>query len=199
MPSMDEKETLRRYLRVQRDALLSKLDGVSEYDVRRPHVSTGTNLLGIVKHVAYVQLGYLGDCFGRPAGIPTPWETHPDDPDADLWVPASESRNAVVALYRHSAEHADVTLETLDLDTRGEVPWWPEDRRHPTLHQVAVHLLVDVARHAGHADVLREQIDGAVGYVPGNPNLPDRDAASWEAHRIRVEAAAREAAGFPNE
>ena len=162
-------------------------------------VRTVTNLLGIVKHVAYVQLGYLGDCFGRPSGIPTPWDTNPDDPDADLWVPAAESRHAVIDLYLRSAEHADVTLEMLDLDTRGEVPWWPADRRHPTLHQIAVHLLVDVARHAGHADILREQIDGSVGYVPGNLNLPDRDAASWEAHRSRVEAAAREAAGMVHE
>ncbi len=194
---MDQKQTLQRYLRAQRDALLSKLDGASEYDVRRPHVPTGTNLLGIVKHVAYVQLGYLGDCFGRPSGIPTPWETSPDDPDADLWVPESESRKDIVDLYRRSAEHADATLEALDIDAVGEIPWWPEDRRNPTLHLVVVHLLVDVARHAGHADILREQIDGAVGYVPGNTNIPDRDAADWAAHFNRVEAAARKAGGLP--
>jgi len=193
---MDEKETLQMYLRVQRDALLAKLDGVGEYEARRPMVPTGTNLLGIVKHVAYVQLGYLGDCFGRPSGIPTPWETHPDDPDADLWVPAHESRDEILELYRHSAGHADATIEALDLDAIGQVPWWPEDRRHPTLHRVLVHLLVDVARHAGHADILRESIDGAVGYIPGNSNLPDRDDAGWAAHRNRVEAAAREAAGM---
>jgi hypothetical protein len=196
---MEEKETLQRYLRVQRDALLSKLDGVSEYDVRRPQVPTGTNLLGIVKHVAYVQLGYLGDCFGRPAGIPTPWETSPDDPDADLWVPAHESRDEIVGLYRRSSEHGDRTLQELDLDTPGEVPWWPEDRRNPTLHRVTVHLIVDIARHAGHADILREMIDGSAGYAPGNSNLPDRDAAGWAAHHDRVEAAAREAAGLPQE
>jgi len=95
--SVDEKEALQRYLCAQRDALLSKLDGVSEYDVRRQHVPTGTNLLGIVKRVAYVQLGYLGDVFGRPSGIPVlPWETSPNDPDADLWVPAGESREEIL-------------------------------------------------------------------------------------------------------
>jgi len=191
---MDEKETLQRYLRAQRDALLGKLDGVSEYDVRRPLVPTGTNLLGIAKHVAYVQLGYLGDCFGRPSGIPTPWDDGSDDPDADLWVPADESREEIIDLYRRSCDHADATVEATTLDTLGEVEWWPEDRRHPTLHRVMVHLLVDIARHAGHADILREQIDGAIGYAPGNPNLPDRDEASWAAHHDRVEAAAREAA-----
>ncbi len=194
---MSEKETLQRYLRVQRDALLSKVDGVGEYDARRPHVPTGTNLLGILKHVAYVQLGYLGDCFGRPAGIPTPWDEGSDDPDADLWVPADESRKEIMDLFRLSAAHADETLATLELDAVGEVPWWPEDRRHPTLHRVTVHLLVDIARHAGHADILRENIDGAVGYVPGNQNMPDRDPDSWAEHYARVEAAAREAAGLP--
>ncbi|MEA2010827.1 MAG: DUF664 domain-containing protein, partial [Actinomycetota bacterium] len=91
---------------------------------------------------------------------------------------------------------ADVTIEELELDTVGEVPWWSEERRYPTLHTVLVHLLVDVARHAGHADILRESIDGTIGYAPGNSNLPDRDAASWAAHHARVEAAARQAAGL---
>lgn len=194
--AMTEKETLHRYLRMQRDALASKLDGVSEYDARRPQVPTGTNLLGIVKHVAYVQLGYLGDCFGRPSGVATPWDEGSDDPDADLWAPAHESREETMGLYRRSADHADATLKALELDAVGEVPWWPEGRRHPTLHGVVVHLLVDVARHAGHADILRERIDGGIGYAPGNSNLPERDAASWAEHFARVEAAAREAAGM---
>lgn len=192
---MTEKEVLQRYLRVQRDALASKLDGVGEYDVRRPHVPTGTNLLGIVKHVAYVQLGYLGDCFGFPSGIPTPWDDDNDDPDADLWVLADEERAEIMDLYRRSAEHADATIAALDLDTPGEVPWWPEERRHPTLHTIIVHLIVDVSRHAGHADIIREMIDGEIGYAPGNANLPDRDPASWAAHHAKVEAAARKAAG----
>ena len=63
-----------------------------------------------------------------------------------------------------------------------------------TLHRVAVHLLVDIARHAGHADILREVIDGSIGYLPGNTNLPDRDEAGWAEHYNRVEAAARQAA-----
>ena len=194
---MNDKQVLHRYLRTQREALVGKLEGLSEYDARRPQVPTGTNLLGIVKHVAYVQLGYLGDCFGRPSGIPTPWDESGDDPDADLWVPERETRADILDLYRRSAEHADATVDALDLDAVGEVPWWPEERRHPALKTVMVHLLVDVARHAGQADILRENIDGAVGFAPGNPNLPDRDVQSWADHRARVEAAARRVAGMP--
>ncbi len=190
---------LRARLDGQRRALLAKLDGLSEYDARRPLVPTGTNLLGLVKHVACIQLGYLGDCFGRPSGIPMPWDASPDDPDADLWVPADEARADVLDLYARSAAHADATLAALPLDTVGEVPWWSQDRRHPTLLEVTVHLTVDVARHAGQADILREQLDGSIGYLPGNANLPDRDAAGWAAHRARVEAAARQVAGLAPE
>lgn len=194
---MDPAATLQTYLAGQREALLTKLDGLSDYDARRPLVGTGTNLLGLVKHVACIQLGYLGDCFDRPSGIPMPWDEAPDDPDADLWVPAGEPTAEVLDLFRRSCEHGDATLAALPLDTTGTVPWWPQERRHPTLHAVAVHLLVDVARHAGQADILRETLDGAIGYLPAAPNLPDRDAAGWAAHVSRVEAAARQVAGLP--
>ncbi len=194
---MDPKETLHRYLRAQREALASKFEGLSEYDVRRPLTPTGTNLLGVAKHVASIQLGYLGDCFGRPSGIPLPWYDDDADPDGDLWATADESRASVLDLYRRSAAHADATVAALGLDAVGEVEWWPPERRHPTLHTVLVHLLVDVARHAGHADILREGLDGAIGYLPGSSNLPDRDEAGWAAHRARVEGAARAAAGMP--
>jgi hypothetical protein len=60
------KADLLRYLQDGRDALLWKLDGLSEYDIRRPLTPTGTNLLGLVKHIASVELGYFGDTFGRP-------------------------------------------------------------------------------------------------------------------------------------
>ncbi|MDO8106936.1 DinB family protein [Isoptericola sp. b441] len=194
---METSTMLADRLAGQRRALLAKLDGLSEYDARRPLVPSGTSLLGLVKHVAYIQLGYLGDCFGRPPGIAGPWDLEPDDPDADLWVPAGESRADVLDVYARSATHADATLAALPLDTVGHVPWWSEDRRHPTLLEVTVHLTVDVARHAGQADILREQLDGAIGYLPDSPNLPERDAAGWAAHHARVEAAARQAAGVP--
>ena len=64
MADYNPKADLRRYLQDGRDALLWKLDGLSEYDIRRPLVPTGTNLLGLVKHVTWVELGYFGDTFG---------------------------------------------------------------------------------------------------------------------------------------
>src|SRR3712207_8793167 len=99
---MDEKSALLGYLRRCRAALLAKLDGLGEYDVRRPMTPTGTNLLGLVKHVAYVQLGYFGEVFGRPSGRPYPWDDG-GEPDADMWATAQERRDGIVELSRFSA------------------------------------------------------------------------------------------------
>ena len=74
MTEPDFKSDLRRYLQDGRDAMLWKLDGLSEYDIRRPLVPTGTNLLGLVKHLAGFELGYFGDTFGRPWDGPPPWD-----------------------------------------------------------------------------------------------------------------------------
>ncbi|TFV64824.1 DUF664 domain-containing protein [Geodermatophilus sp. DF01-2] len=127
--------------------LLAKLDGLDEYAVRRPMTPTGTNLLGLVKHVAYVQLGYFGEVFGRPSRRAYPWDDG-GEPDADMWATAEESRADVVELYRFSAAHADATIAALPLDAVGTVPWWREERRNPTLHTLLVHVCVEVARHA---------------------------------------------------
>lgn len=190
----DAKATLHRYLRRQREGLRGKLDGLDEYDARRPLTATGTNLLGLLKHVASTQLGYLGAVFDRPSPRdPLPWYADDAEPDADMWVPAHESRASVLDLWEHSAAHTDATIEALPLDAPGVVPWWSD--RPVTLHLVLVHVVAEIARHAGHADVLREQIDGSAGLVAGDPNVPTRTAQEWTAYRGRIEQAAREAAG----
>jgi uncharacterized damage-inducible protein DinB len=190
----DFKVDLHRYLQAAREALLWKLDGLSEYDVRRPLVPTGTNLLGLVKHVAGVEAGYLGDCFGRPSPETFPWFADDAEPNADLWATSEESREEVVALYRRVWAHSDATVDALDLDAVGEVPWWPQERRQVSLHRVLVHITTETHRHAGHADIVRELIDGAAGLRAEATNLPEGDAAWWAAYRERVERAARQAA-----
>ena len=186
---------LQRYLQQGRDGLLRSLDGVSEYDARRPLTPTGTNILGLVKHVASVELGYLGDTFGRPSGEALPWVEEGAEDNADMWATADESREEVVGLYRRAWTHADATIEALPLDTVGKVPWWPAERAGVTLHHAVVRVIGDTHRHAGHADIVRELIDGAVGMNKGNDSIPPGDAAWWEAHRSRVERAARDAGG----
>ncbi|MFE2279466.1 DinB family protein [Streptomyces sp. NPDC059454] len=187
------KSDLHRYLQEARDALLWKLEGLPEYDVRRPLTPTGTNLLGLVKHAAGVELGYLGDTFGRPSGEPLPWLADAAEANGDMWATAGESREDVTGLYRRAWAHADATLDALPLDTVGRVPWWPDGRDELTLHHAVVRVIADTHRHAGHADILRELLDGAVGENATGTSLPSGDPAWWEAYRDRLERVAREA------
>ena len=100
------------------EALLWKLDGLSEYDVRRPLTPTGTNLLGLVKHVASVEAGYFGETFGRPFGEPLPWFDDGAEPNADMWATADESREDIVGLYQRAWAHSDATIERARHSTR---------------------------------------------------------------------------------
>jgi len=184
-------ETLVRYLQTLRDAVLWKLDGLSEYDARRPLTPTGTNVLGVIKHLAFVEAGYFGATFGRPF----PERTYPDDLDTmdhnlDLWATPDESRDDIVGLYRRVWAHAAETFATGEVDTVGKVPWWPEERAQVTLHQILVHMCVETARHAGQIDIVRELIDKSVGMRPEATNMPEDDY-DWEAYVAQVEAAAR--------
>lgn len=190
---MDQKQIMHRYLTIQRDALLAKLDGLGEREVRWPMTRTGTNLLGLVKHVASVELGYFGEVFDRPSNVALPWFDDGAEINADMWATADESREEIVTLYQQAAVHADATIEALSLESPGLVPWWPPERQHVTLQQIMVHVSVEMARHAGHADILRELIDGSAGNKDGN--LPDQPAEEWDAYRERLENAAAEAAG----
>jgi uncharacterized damage-inducible protein DinB len=190
----DPKDDLHRYLQIAREALLWKLEGLSEYEARRPMTPTGTNLLGLVKHVASVEAGYLGDTFGRPFPESLPWFDEGAEVNADMWATVDESRDQIVELYRRVWAHSDVTIDTMPLDALGKVPWWPEDLREVTLHRILVHVATETDRHAGHADIVRELIDGAAGLRQDNSNLPPGDAASWQQYRDRLEQAAREAA-----
>jgi len=190
------KDDLQRYLQAAREALVWKLDGLDDYDVRRPLVPTGTNLLGLVKHMAAVDAGYLGTTFGRPFPEPMPWYEDGAEANADLWATAEESRADIVALYQRVWAHSDLTVETLALDTVGRVPWWPAATGTATLHRILVHLIAETNRHTGHADIVRELIDGAVGLRQGNDNLAPGDQAWWAAYRDRLERTARQASGI---
>jgi uncharacterized damage-inducible protein DinB len=194
MTGSTPKDDLRRYLQAARDALLWKLEGLSEYDARRPLVPTGTNLLGLVKHVASVEAGYLGETFGRPFDEPMPWLDDGAEPNADMWATAAESRGQILGLYRRVWAHSDATIDALALDAIGHVPWWPPDGNEVTLHRILVHMIAETHRHAGHADIVRELIDGAAGLQEGNDNMAPRDQAWWENYRSLLERAAREAA-----
>jgi uncharacterized damage-inducible protein DinB len=195
MTVTDAKTNLRGYLQDAREALLWKLDGLSEYDIRRPLVPTGTNLLGLVKHLAGAEFGYLGDTFGRPAPDQLTWDE--SSTDWDLFAQPDESREFITDRYRRAWAHADVTIAELPLDAIGHVSWWPPETNDVTLHQILVHVAADTCRHAGHADIIRELIDGAVGLTARNSNMSSGDEEWWSSYRDRVDRAAREAASHP--
>lgn len=182
------------YLRRRRGDVVSKLDGLGEYDIRRPLVHSGTNLLGLVKHVATVELEYFGEVFDRPSGRLLSWAGDDAEPEADMWATADESREQILELHRFSATHSDATIGALPLEALGAVPWWPEERRSVTLHQILVHMIAETAQHAGHADILRELIDGSIGRGQDDPNVGHLSAGGRAAYARRVDDAARAAA-----
>ncbi|RKW70806.1 DinB family protein [Galactobacter caseinivorans] len=170
---------------------------LAEHLQRAPMTPTGTNLLGLVKHVALVEAGYFGDCFGRPFPDPPAYfdATNPAfEPDDDLWAFADESPEQVLALALRAAEHADTTIRANALEAMGHVPWWGESGRDASLAELLVHMLDEVARHLGHADIVRELVDGEAGYRPGNSNLPEhRTPQEWAKRHAKLAAVAQNA------
>ncbi|MEH0424093.1 DinB family protein [Streptomyces sp. B21-083] len=189
------KEYLHGDLREIREAMLWKLDGLGEYDVRRPLTATGTNLLGLVKHLSICESRYFGEVFDRPFPEPLPWWDDAGDAGADMWATEYETRDETVDRYRRVWEHSDATITALALDSPGHVPWWP--RPDVKLFNILVHMLTETSRHAGHADILREQLDESTG-TTARYATPQRDPAYWEAHRSKIERAATAAVTKPD-
>jgi hypothetical protein len=186
------KEYLHDDLRWVREAIVWKLDGLPEYDIRRPLTPTGTNLLGLIKHLATWEARYLGEVFGRPFPEPLPrWDDEEAEDGADMWATEDETRAEIVDRYRRVWAHSDATIDALAIDAPGYVPWWP--RPDVKLFNVMVHVLTEANRHAGHADILREQLDGATGESPNLAVEEGHDAAFWESRRASIERAARAA------
>lgn len=184
------KDNLHGRLRRDREALLWKLDGLSEYDARRPLTATGTNLLGLVKHVATVEARYFGEVFDRPSPEPLPrWQ---DYDGSDQWATEDETRDQITGFYRRTWEHSDATINELPLDAPGHVPWWPEPCPNTNLFAVMVHVLGESIRHAGHADILREGLDGRTGLRAEYEQQIDEEARA--AYCAKIEQAARSAA-----
>lgn len=152
------KTELQKALRNSRATMLDKLNGLSEYDQRRPMTPTGTNLLGLVKHLAGLEYGYLGESFGRPPPEPPSWFR--DDPytEIDMWATPDESTDYITTVYRQACAHSDVTLTTLTLDAPGHVAHWPADHQRTTLGVLLIRMTAETSQHAGHADIIRELI-----------------------------------------
>lgn len=151
---------------------------------------SGTNLLGIVKHVASIEIEYFTKVFDRPCPVELPWFDEGAAPNADMWATPDESRDFVVDLYHESWRVSDSTISELDLESPGLVAWWSDSRRETTLQTVLVHMIAETHRHAGQMDIVRESIDGERGWNQGALNLPTFDGSEWRRYVDQVAAAA---------
>jgi hypothetical protein len=148
-----------------------------------------------MKHVAAEEYGYLGEIFGRPAPEQlacfidgSVWE------GADMWAAPDESAEFIMAFYRRACAHADETIEALELDAVGSVPWWNEGSRETTLGRILIMMVGETSRHLGHVDIVRELIDGTAGGQRNATGLPDEEKWDWGDWVARLEAVARAAA-----
>jgi Protein of unknown function (DUF664) len=178
---------LLRYLQQGRDSVLRGLEGLDEYDSRRPLTPSGSNILGLVKHLAGIETMSLGECVGRPSPLQLPWVDDGSIWDgADMWATPDQSREYIVGLYRQAWKHSDESVEALSLEAPAHVPWWPVEKQDTTLGHLLVRLVAETAQHAGHIEIMRESIDGQ-----GSRDHDDiGDAAFWSGYVTRVQAAA---------
>ena len=152
----DEKESLKVSLDRHRDVVLWKLEGLADDDLRRPMTPSGTNLLGLVKHLAAVEYGWFCLTFGRETE-PLPYDEN--DENADLRVEPDETTDEVVAFYGRARAAADEVIDETGLEDTGTA--WFGDK--VSMRWTLIHMIEETARHAGHMDILRELIDGATG------------------------------------
>ncbi|MEV7188131.1 DinB family protein [Kitasatospora sp. NPDC093102] len=151
----DEPTTLLAFLDYLRAAVIAKLDGISDEDARRPGVASGTSLLWLVRHLAVVEDNWFTWAY-RGAG---------EEPGESDEVPLDGATVAgELAAYREAVERSDaVAAAAPDLDRPGVRSLRPDDAEGPSLRWVLVHMIEETGRHAGHADIIREQLDGAIG------------------------------------
>jgi hypothetical protein len=145
----DEKATLRGFLDYLRAAIVAKVADVGEPQVRTAAVPSGTTLLGLVKHLACVERFYfLGDDVRN-------WP-------ATMRPTARDTADGVLADYRQTIERANRVIDACT-DLARPAPRAPRRGPAPSMRWVLVHMIEETGRHAGHADIIREQIDGTTG------------------------------------
>ncbi|TLK54308.1 DinB family protein [Glutamicibacter sp. V16R2B1] len=180
------KQRLRRYLDHARQAALWKAENLDEAQLRRPMVPSGTNVLGVINHLAVMEFGYFSYCLKRPVDSPRAVQAFTsEDPMADFVVEADTGAADVLQFYRQAIDAASTAFEELELDAPASVPWWGEDSE-TTLEHLMLHMVEETSRHAGHLDLVRELIDGQTGLSAQNGNLPEFSDEQWKEHYARL-------------
>jgi uncharacterized damage-inducible protein DinB len=153
----NEKEVLTGFLDHYRRVFVEICEGLSDDQLRRPMVGSGTSLLGLMKHLAYVEDGWFEEgVANRTSSLPY----DPDDPDMDLRVEDDETAADIFDLYQRTCERSREIMREKSLDDALENDGRSADYN---VRWVMVHMIEETARHAGHADIIRELLDGRTG------------------------------------
>ncbi|MHA7175761.1 DinB family protein [Arthrobacter sp. Sr24] len=177
---------LREYLNDAREAILWKCEGLSDTQARTPLTPTGTHVMGLLLHLAVTESEYFIACLGREIENPViRGIIAAEDAQADFLPPPNMTLDDAVEIYRETTAAADAVLDEMELDSPAVVPWWIK-HRHTTVERLLVHMIAESHRHAGHLDIVREQLDGFIGLRPSAPNIPDLTPNQWEEQRLRM-------------
>lgn len=177
---------LREYLNDAREAILWKCEGLSDAQARTPLTPTGTHVMGLLLHLAVTESEYFIACLGREIENPVIRDIiAAEDAQADFLPPPNMALVDAVNIYRETTAAADAVLDELELDSPALVPWWIK-HRHTTMERLLVHMIAESHRHAGHLDIVREQLDGFSGLRPSAPNIPDLTPDQWKEQRLRI-------------
>lgn len=188
-------EELLAVLQTHREAALWKTEGLSEWDTRRPLTQSGSTLLGMIKHLATMEYEYFGLCARQPMTV-LPWASHLDDDESrasEFYALPAESSDLIVRSYRQLWSETDSAVRALGLSHRVEVPWFGSEP--VSVLRILAHITAETARHAGHMDILRENLDGVVGWAPGVRIVPQRTERETVRHLAMLEGLARDASG----
>ncbi len=150
-----ERELLTTFLDYHRQTLLWKAEGLSDADLRRMMTPSGLSLLGLIKHLAYVERSWFQHVFAGE-DVSFPWTK--EDPEADFRIESDETTQAIFTLYQAEAKRSREIVAASSLDDTAH-----RGKDKPSLRWIMIHMIEETARHNGHADLMREAIDGQTG------------------------------------
>ena len=157
-----ERQVLEAFLDFHRQVLVSKVDGIADNEARRRHLPSKTTLAGLIKHMIGVERGWFQEVLGGRS----PEDIGPNvGGGQESWdLAKDETVSSLTKEYEQTCEQSRQTAARFALDDAVPEP----DMGQVSLRWIYVHMIEETARHVGHADILREQTDGAAG-IDGDP------------------------------
>lgn len=179
-PSSNERDNIEGFLSQQQDAFRAVIHGLTDEQAALTPTPSSMSVGVLVKHAAFTQTGWLEQALAAPDPAPPRGaEAYAAYQENWTWTETDTVASVVAYLDEVSAQVLDA-VRRLDLDTPvpvPEAPWFPKDVEHWSVRWVWLHLVEELARHAGHADIIREAVDGATMYelMAAKDDFPDTD------------------------